>query len=218
MTAASDPPPIAGAPPLPATEAETLARARADFLARVPCDRDVWVFGYGSLLWNPGFVYCDARPAVLHGFHRAFCIYSQHYRGTVERPGLVLGLDRGGSCRGMAFRVDCAEAQAALAYLWDREMVTAVYRPHPAPVRLLDASRPDGMLRCLAFVADRDHPQYAGGLSPQQVARLVHRGAGSSGTNRDYLDSTVDRLAQLGIRDRRLSAIQALVHGLDAEG
>src|SRR3546814_813588 len=102
---------------------------RQAYLDSLPRDRDVWVFGYGSLMWNPGFAFLERQPALLRGYHRAFCIYSEHYRGTRERPGLVLGLDRGGSCRGIAFRVAQAAARAVLGYLWDREMVPSVYAP-----------------------------------------------------------------------------------------
>ena len=96
---------------------------------------DLWLFGYGSLMWNPGFPHRVAEPALLHGWHRSFCIYSHRYRGTPERPGLVLGLDRGGSCRGMAFRVGAAHAAEALHYLWEREMVGGVYHMREVSVR-----------------------------------------------------------------------------------
>ena len=103
-----------------------------------PAPGDLWVFGYGSLLWNPGFGFAEARAARLVGHHRALCITSHRYRGTVERPGLVLGLDRGGSCLGLAYRVDAADAAAVRDYLREREMVTGAYREGLRPVRLAD--------------------------------------------------------------------------------
>src|SRR3546814_18492414 len=118
-------------------------------------------------MWNPGFDFLEKRPALLRGYHRAFCIYSEHYRGTRERPGLVLGLDRGGSCRGIAFRVAQAAAREVLGYLWDREMVTSVYAPRT--VALWVGGRRIG---AEAFVVAREHAQYAGRLDDAPAARI----------------------------------------------
>jgi cation transport protein ChaC len=163
---------------------------------RPPKGGAFWVFGYGSLMWRPDFPYREAAPALLRGYHRAFCIWSFHYRGSAERPGLVLGLDRGGACRGRAFRVAKKDAAAVCAYLHEREMITGVYDPRLVPVEI-------GGRRILAaaYLADRDHPQYAGKLSTARILRHVLAGVGSSGSNYDYLESTVAHLDELGIAD-----------------
>jgi cation transport protein ChaC len=162
-----------------------------------------WVFGYGSLMWAPGFVYCEARPARLYGWHRALCILSIRNRGTLECPGLALGLDRGGACRGIAFRIEPAEEEAARAYLWEREMSHGVYRPTILRVRLDDGGR----VPALAFVARRDHPQYIRGLSTERAAALVAQGSGEYGTSLDYLRNVVEHLDATGIRDGPLHAV-----------
>ena len=129
---------------------------------------DLWIFGYGSLMWSPGIPYVQWAPALVFGYHRALCIYSSRWRGTPERPGLVLGLDRGGACRGIAFRVKAADVNLALEALWEREMRRAVYQP-----RLLRARLPGRDARVLTFIADPHHVGYAGKLSIRQTARLV---------------------------------------------
>ena len=173
----------------------------------------VWVFGYGSLLWNPGFDYAEKRPALLYGYHRAFCIYSDHYRGTPEQRGLVLGLDRGGSCRGIAFRLPSAQAHDILDYLWEREMLTwgrgmisTVYN-----LRLLTARTDRGVVTCRTFVANRAHEEYAGRLPERRIVDMIRRGVGASGTNRDYLANTVGHLDELGIGDGPLHRLLRLV-------
>lgn len=165
-------------------------------------DCDFWVFAYGSLMWNPGFAYAECRPALLRGYHRRFCILSTHYRGTPERPGLVLGLDRGGSCRGLAFRIAAETAQTTLADLWDREMITAVYRP-----RLVSVRTQPGAVDALAFIVDRGHEQYCGRLSVDEAADRIACACGGRGPNLDYLANTVTHLQALGIRDRQLETL-----------
>jgi cation transport protein ChaC len=167
---------------------------------------DVWIFGYGSLMWRPGFDFREAVPARLYGYHRAFCVYSWHHRGTRERPGLVLGLDRGGSCLGRAFRVAAARADAVVAYLDAREMVTAVYRPIEHPVHL-----PGGAVRARVYVVDRTHPQYAGKLPLEAQARQIEGAAGVSGVNTEYLASTVAHLDEMGIADGPLHRVWRLL-------
>lgn len=176
--------------------------------------QQVWVFGYGSLMWNPGFEFLEKRPAVLHGYHRAFCIYSNYYRGTAEQLGLVLGLDRGGSCRGIAFRLPNAQAGEILDYLWDREMLTwdrestsLVYK-----LRVFSARTKRGPIDCRTFVANPAHEDYAGRLSENQIVRMIQQGAGITGTNREYLENTVSHLDELGIGDRRLHRLLNLVN------
>jgi cation transport protein ChaC len=162
----------------------------------------VWIFAYGSLMWRPGFDYEAAAPARLHGYHRSLCVYSWVHRGTREAPGVVLGLDRGGSCRGWAFRIGAAHEAGILAYLDARELVTDVYRRRRLPVTI-------GAQRLLAwcYVVRREHPQYAGQLAQGRLLDLVRRGVGRSGACRDYLVSTVGHLEAMGIIDGPLHAL-----------
>jgi cation transport protein ChaC len=168
---------------------------------------DLWVFGYGSLMWRPGFDYLERRPARLLGAHRALCVFSHFHRGTAEKPGLVLGLDRGGSCRGVAFRVEVSKREATVAYLREREQVTSVYREVTRAVVLLGA--PEVSVRALCYVVDRSHAQYAGALTRERQLELVRQGHGRSGVNQDYVLATVKELEALGIRDATLEWLAA---------
>ena len=159
-------------------------------------DGETWVFGYGSLMWDPGFGYEDRVPALLTGYHRSFCIYSHIWRGTPDRPGLVLGLDRGGSCRGIAFKIRGDEAPGILAYLRGRELPTEIYVQRRLNVRMAAQS-----VAAVTFVVNRAHDQYAANLSDDDAARLVLQGEGQGGSNRDYLANTVVHLDALGIAD-----------------
>jgi cation transport protein ChaC len=165
-----------------------------------PPGHDFWVFGYGSLIWRPGFAHTEVRPAMLHGFHRRFCVYSHRYRGTPACPGLVLGLAPGGSCRGLAYKVPAAEGEAVMDYLYEREMVLGVYDPRWLKLRLDDGSR----LRAAGFVVDPTHPQYAGRLPIGEMARLILQGEGKGGTCLEYLRNTVEHLEALDMHDRAL--------------
>ena len=173
---------------------------------KIPKGRGFWVFGYGSLMWRPGFDFLEARPALLRGYHRAFCIRSTHYRGTLEKPGLVLGLDRGGACRGRVFRIANGKAQAVARYLHEREMITGVYDP-----RWCRVETPQGPVKAVAYVADREHPEYIGKLPDRRIIQMIRRGVGVSGSNRDYLAQTVSHLDELGIADGPLHRLQRLV-------
>ena len=179
----------------------------ASLLATLPPGGDLWVFAYGSLMWDPGFAVLEQRLGVLRGYHRRFCIYSVRYRGTPEAPGLVLGLDHGGACRGMLFRVARGEAPAVLESLWHREMITAVYQPKMLTVRA------DGgeTVRACAFVVDRGHAQYCRGLDLAATAALIRSRSGQKGPNLDYLVNTVEHLEALGIADHGLTALLAAV-------
>jgi cation transport protein ChaC len=168
---------------------------------------DLWVFGYGSLMWRPAFDFLERRSARLNGAHRALCVFSYHHRGSPERPGLVLGLDRGGSCRGIAFRIAAAKVEPTLAYLREREQITRVYRETMRPVDLIDA--PYGRVRALTYLVDHSHAQYAGELPLDKQLHLVRQGHGRSGANRDYLLETVKELEALGIRDKTLEWLVA---------
>jgi cation transport protein ChaC len=166
---------------------------------------ELWVFGYGSLMWQPGFAFSEQAPASLIGAHRSLCIYSVHHRGTQEHPGLVLGLDEGGACRGVAFRVDAGRRETTLQYLRAREQVTDVYVEATRPVSLLDGSGRE--LEALCYIVDRAHPQYAGRLSIEAQASLVRSAAGLSGANIDYVLNTVRHLEEAGIHDVELMAL-----------
>ena len=174
-------------------------------------DQDLWVFGYGSLIWRPGFDHVERAPAHIIGLHRSLCIYSFDHRGTPERPGLVLGLDFGGACRGIAYRVAAKHRAATLAYLRGREQTTAVYRevvrmtwlPGP-PERRVDA---------LCYVVDRGHVQYAGRLPHDRQLHIVRQAHGRSGNNRDYVIETVKSLEALHIVDHDLHVLAERLKG-----
>ena len=168
--------------------------------------RDIWVFGYGSLMWDPGFPHAEVVPALLRGYHRALCIYSRFHRGTLERPGLVLGLDRGGACRGRAFRVEGDKSRAVLGYLDERELVSYAYRRQKVSIAL-----PSGNVPAFAYVADRAHSQYAGNPGVARSVELVAQGVGVSGTCFDYLENAVKHLDGLGIEDGPLHDLLARV-------
>lgn len=174
----------------------------------MPARGDLWVFGYGSLMWNPGFEHVAAEKARLHGYHRAFCMYSERHRGTTKRPGLVLALDRGGSCQGIAYRVRRSHADAVLAYLWEREMPRYAYLP-----RCLRASVRGDTIECVTFIVDRTQPNYAGGLSVERTAEIIAGAVGERGSNRDYLASTVRHLDELGIRAGKIHQVLRIVKG-----
>jgi len=170
-------------------------------------DSEFWVFGYGSLIWRPEFDFLERRPARLLGAHRALCVYSHVHRGTPQQPGLVLGLDRGGACRGIAYRVASARREATMDYLRGREQVTMVYREIERLVDLLDEN--ERRVRAVTYLVDRSHPQYAGDLPLERQLHLVRQGHGRSGVNRDYVLSTAKELAALGIRDHALEWLAA---------
>jgi len=170
---------------------------------------DFWVFGYGSLMWRPGFAHVQTERARLHGFRRSLCVRSFVHRGTPERPGLVLGLDRGGSCVGLAFRVPMDLRDEVLAYLRGRELVTSVYKERLLPARLDHG----GTVMAIAYVVDRAHGQYAGGLDEEDAAGIVTGAVGQSGGNEDYVVNTVEHMKALGIRDHWLEGVARRLRG-----
>ena len=172
---------------------------------------DLWVFAYGSLMWRPDFPFVEQIEARLIGAHRALCVYSFVHRGTAERPGLVLGLDRGGACRGIAYRVAAAERVRTVAYLRKREQVTSVYREVIRPVWL--RRQPEERVPALCYMVDRGHPQYAGRLALEQQLHHVRQGHGLSGANRDYVIATVASLEQLGYRETQLHQLAQMLGG-----
>lgn len=197
----------------------THVQASSDYVSVYPVDpmpaaiaalragaEPVWMFAYGSLMWNPDFAFAEARPAFLHGFHRSFCLYSRDYRGTPERPGLVLGLDRGGSCRGIAYRFPPDRLAESFDRIWAREMTGRVYE-----MRRIALRTPQGAVAAHACVVRRASPDYAGRLSVDEMARLLAAAVGGRGSGRDYLANTVRHLEELGIRDGLLHRIEAHV-------
>jgi len=172
---------------------------------------DLWVFGYGSLMWRPGFDVLERVPAKLIGMHRSLCVYSFVHRGTPEKPGLVMGLDRGGMCRGVAYRVAAADRDATIAYLREREQVTSVYLETTRRIELEDETR--RQVRALCYVVDRGHVQYAGRLSLAEQLRHVQQGHGQSGNNRDYVLATVGAIEAAGFRDQPLHQLALMLHG-----
>ncbi len=179
-----------------------------------PANEDLWVFGYGSLMWRPDFPYLERLPARLIGLHRALCVYSFVHRGTPEKPGLVLGLDRGGACRGIAYRVAAEDRDGTVAYLRAREQVTSVYIETARRVTL--SASPPRDVTALIFLVDRSHAQYAGRLDIDHQIHLVRQGHGRSGANLDYVLSTVAEIEAQGCRDSKLHAIAERLKGRHA--
>ncbi|TYR34946.1 gamma-glutamylcyclotransferase [Mesorhizobium microcysteis] len=173
---------------------------------------DFWVFGYGSLMWRPGFAHTETHRARLMGYRRALCVRSHVHRGTPDRPGLVLGLDRGGSCLGLAFRVPDDLSGEVMAYLRERELVTNVYLEKRLPVRLDSGET----VSAVTYVVDRQHLQYAGQIDVDEAARAVSGAVGQSGANEDYVLNTLEHLRALGIRDHWLERVGERVRTVQA--
>lgn len=172
---------------------------------------EMWVFGYGSLIWNPEFPVAERQIARLHGWRRSFCMWSIHHRGTEVDPGLVLALDQGaGHCDGVAFRVAPGAEVATLAALRERELISSAYLERRLPVTLADGSTKEA----LAYVIDPEHVQYCGALTLDQQAAVIAQAVGGRGPNRDYLYATAEHLAELGIEDADLSHLAAQVRGM----
>ncbi len=172
---------------------------------------EFWVFAYGSLMWRPGFDVLERRQARLVGAHRALCVYSFVHRGTPEKPGLVLGLDRGGNCRGIAYRVAAEKRTETIDYLRAREQVTMVYLEAWRRVWLDDDPRQN--VQALCYMVDRGHEQYAGSLSIAEQLHYCRQGHGRSGACRDYVLATVQELERLGVRDKGLHQLAAQLKG-----
>jgi len=163
---------------------------------------DLYVFGYGSLIWNPAFHYISQTPATLHGWHRRFCLKMFVGRGTPETPGLMLALDHGGACKGVAFRIAAAAAKEELGILWRREMYGGSYN-----ARWVKVKTPEGTRRAITFVSNRKHPRYIPEICDMETAKLIATGCGEMGSCREYLENTVQHLAELGMRDAGLMRI-----------
>ncbi len=185
------------------TEAQMNALLEASLASHDPA-QDLWVFGYGSLIWNPAFEHVECRPALLRGWHRRFCLKMFMGRGTRETPGLVLGLDRGGACKGVAFRIQAPMVRQELGILWQREMYGGAYNARWVRLRAGEECFP-----ALTFVINPAHPRYVKELSVAETAAMIAAATGDLGTCREYLENTLAHLRQLGLRDAGLSRIAA---------
>lgn len=166
-------------------------------------DGDFWFFAYGSLMWNPEFTYLRSETARLHGFHRCLCLWSVEYRGSVAQPGLVMGLDRGGSCTGQAYLISQSAAPAIIDKLNEREMITGAYQSKLKPLKLQSGEKVNGV--CL--IARRDHPQYAPNLDRHTIIDIVRKAKGKRGSNRTYVLNTARKMQQMGMLDRGLEEV-----------
>lgn len=193
--------------PPPATSFRILSDAEREAslhraMAQWQHGQDLWVFAYGSLIWRPDFDFVERRAARLHGYHRSLCLWSRINRGTPEQPGLVFGLDRGGSCRGVTFRVPASTVPDTLHALWQREMPSGAYLP-----RWLNCHTPGGAVQALAFVMNRARDSYVRDLPPERVVRVVHDAHGRNGPCLEYVLETAQALDRYNIRDRRLQQL-----------
>ncbi|MBE0626324.1 MAG: gamma-glutamylcyclotransferase [Burkholderiales bacterium] len=176
-------------------------------------NEDCWVFGYGSLVWNPLFHFEEKRVVTTHGYHRSFCLWSRINRGTLDRPGLVLGLDRGGRCRGVAYRIAADRTESELRLVWRREMLLGAYIP-----RWVQVSDGNTRLRAIAFTINRAGPAYAGRLPLETIVERLATCHGRMGPGLDYLVHTAEALRACGIEDRQLRELCERAHALKARG
>ncbi|MCF8465932.1 MAG: gamma-glutamylcyclotransferase [Sneathiella sp.] len=183
---------------------------RREFLAKLPDGQGLWVFGYGSLLWNPAFHFTEWRSAKLFGFRRRFCLQASIGRGSPERPGLMLALDHGGSCNGRAFHIAPEKIESETEILWMREMISGSYDARLARIRLGDE-----IVSGLTFTINRSHPRYIADMDMDTTAKLLSSGAGHLGTCREYLDNTIAHLDEMNVRDRYLHTLQMKIRDLD---
>lgn len=195
----------------PVLSEEELVATRKAVLAEAP-PGDLWVFGYGSLMWNPAFHFAERLPGAIYGYHRRFCLWSLLGRGSPDRPGLMLALEHGGSCHGIAFRVIPEDPEGELEIIWRREMVSGAYRP-----RWLNVHTAEGIRRAIAFTINRRHERYAGLLPEDRVVASIAQGKGDLGACADYLFNTVEHLEELGIHDSHMVRLRDQVAALKAE-
>jgi cation transport protein ChaC len=196
----------AGGGIVPSLSEEEIVASREATLAAMPAGADYWVFGYGSLIWNPAFHFEEQRIARLHGYHRKFCLWTHLGRGSPERPGMVLGLENGGSCVGVALRVHPDKVDEEFDIVWRREMVSGAYRPRWVKLRT-----DEGPIHAVAFVINPAHPRYAGDACEADIVQALATAAGPMGACVDYLNNTVDHLLDMGIVDRPLTDLRAKV-------
>lgn len=197
---------IAARPELDVVPLEERETMRRRVLAEFQDEHDVWIFAYGSLMWNPAFRYAEHTVARLHGYHRAFCHHSSIARGSADYPGLMAGLDRGGSCNGLAYRIAAADLESETRILWSRETALSVYE-----VRVLKLSTRKGPLRAITFVANRASHYYVGRMPIEEQIERIARASGELGSNADYLFRLVARLEALGLADRAIERLRRRV-------
>ncbi len=171
-----------------------------------------WVFGYGSLMWRPGFEFVERVPALLNGFSRDMCLISIHYRGTKEKPGMVCGLSPGGECRGLAFKIAPEQVDNVVSYLDDRELISYIYIPRHVTLTLANGQT----VVARAYVADSTHEQFAGNWPEAEKIAHVAQGVGSEGTSVEYLANIIQHLRDLDIRDANLEALLNKVRAVQA--
>ena len=197
---------MSGREPIRALSEEELRASRRAMLAEHPPGEDLPIFAYGSLIWNPAFHFAGRELAHVHGYHRRFCLWTSLGRGTPERPGLMLGLDTGGSCRGVLYTIAAADIESELEIVWRREMVTAAYRPAWVAARTAAGPR-----RAIAFLINHAHERYAGRLDDAAIVRSIAQACGPLGACAEYLFNTTEHLDELGIVDRSLRRLSRLV-------
>ncbi len=185
---------------------EEITISKNQFLQTRDRSQSVWVFGYGSLMWNPQIDYAESSSGLVQGYHRSFCCWSVIYRGTFEKPGLVLALDKGGTCYGKVFRIEADEVEEELQKIWEREMITGFYIPCWVSVQTNF-----GELEAVAFTANPKHKMYINQLSIDEIAACIAAARGQKGTNREYLENTVNQLENLGISEPLLEQIHACI-------
>jgi cation transport protein ChaC len=191
--------------------AERSASCRAT-IARFPSLDNVWVFAYGSLIWSPSFHFVERRPAIVHGYHRRYCLWAHLGRGSPDQPGLMLGLEPGGACGGAIFRIAPEAVESELGLLWDREMVSGAYVP-----RIVQARSGEQRFPAVAFTVNRSHERYSGRLTLAEIADAIAVAEGDLGSSRDYLFHTVEHLEEMGVSDRRLRRLKHLVEARRAD-
>ncbi len=201
-----------GDPGIPLLTDEEFEASRRALLAEIAAGADAWVFGYGSLIWNPAFHFVERRVGRVYGYHRRFCLWTHLGRGSKANPGLTLGLDRGGSCRGIAFRVAADAVESEFEVVWRREMITGAYRP-----RWLDVHTNGGVVRGLGFTINHDHERYAGLLPEDTAAAAIATAEGELGPCAEYLFNTVAHLEAYGIHDRALGKLNVEVAAIQRE-
>ncbi|MBS0517995.1 MAG: gamma-glutamylcyclotransferase [Proteobacteria bacterium] len=193
--------------------AEERAASLNEALERFGPEDDAWVFAYGSLMWNPAIEYAEASPCLVEGLHRSFCFWTPMGRGTPELPGLMLALERGGQCEGIAYRIAPQHVRSELAIVWNREMLSGVYKPQWIPARLRDGR----IVTAVAFEVDPDHCQYCGDLSMERKAHHIAFAEGRRGACRDYLANTAAHARALGIVDPYIEELMERVAQLRGE-
>ncbi|WP_310618964.1 gamma-glutamylcyclotransferase [Flexibacterium corallicola] len=190
-----------------ATDEELLASFQK-VISKIPKQQDIWVFGYGSLIWNPSFKFTARKVAVLQNWHRSFCL-STFGRGASDNPGVILGLDKGGSCKGVVFRIDARQIEEELKILWQREMIVGAYKPCWLPLEV------DGEdTKALAFVVNQEHGRYLGDISEEEVAKRIVNAHGPLGSCLEYFENTFSSLSSLGLHDEHLEGVRSKVDEL----